>query len=372
MRIDFVGQLTGEPEIRAGFIGCGSHAFRNIYPTFQFAPVDLVATCDLSIAKARAFAAKFGAQSAYDDYHEMLQRENLDAVFIVVGYDERGRPPYPAITVDCLNAGRHVWIEKPPAASCAEIDQMRRAAKANGKHVLVGFKKMFFPANEKAKELMSAPDFGGASLVLLQYPQYLPTVEELERYIREGERVGGAVSFLDHLCHPVSLMVFLLGMPTSLYYERSERGAGNATFGFESGAVASLALTHGASRDGGMERTTIVSDSGKHIVVDNNLRVSYHRSPPYEPGTGYGSAPDYYTGTPEQTSAAWGPEFSLGQLYNKGLFLLGYCSEVNEFARAILDDRPPSKGTLDEAWQITRIFEAFAEGPGKAIALAAR
>jgi hypothetical protein len=57
-------------------------------------------------------------------------------------------------------------------------------------------------------------------------------------------------------------------------------------------------------------------------------------------------------------------------LYNKGLFLLGYYNEVNEFARAILEGRPIVKGTLDQAWQITRLFEAFAQGPGQTISLA--
>ena len=118
-----------------------------------------------------------------------------------------------------------------------------------------------------------------------------------------------------------------------------------------------------------MERTQIISDRGMHIVVDNNLRVTYHRGPPYEPGTGYGTAPSYYSGSPEQVSAVWEPEFSLGQLYNKGLFLLGYYGEVNEFARAILEKRPLAKGTLEQAWQVTRIFEAFAEGPGKVVRL---
>lgn len=369
MRISFHGRLVDEPEIRAGFIGCGSHSFRNIYPTFQFAPVNLVATCDLSLDKAKAFAAKFGARNAYADYHEMLEREELDAVFVVVGYDGKGRPLYPRIAIDCLDAGCHVWMEKPPAAACAEIDAMRQAAERSGRTAMVGLKKMFFPANEKAKELASRPDFGRTSVVLLQYPQYVPTRDELARYLG-GERVNGAVGFLDHLCHPAALMVFLLGMPASLYYERSDTGAGAATFRFPSGAVATLAFTHGSSRNGGMERTTIVSDSGRHIVVENNLRVSYRRSPPYEAGTGYGSAPSFYTGTPEQVTAAWEPEFSLGQLYNKGLFLLGYYGEVNEFARSILERRPPAKGTLEQAWQVTRIFEAFAGGPGRAVPLA--
>jgi len=370
MRINFLGKLVEEPEVRAGFIGCGSHSFRNLYPTFQFAPVKLVATCDLSIEKARAFARKFGAERAYDDYYQMLAKEDLDAVFVCAGYDDRGRPLYPDIACDCLQGGCHVWIEKPPAATCKDIERMQEASRSSGKWVLVGMKKMFFPANEKAEELMSSQDFGQTSLVMLQYPQYLPTLDELRRYLYQHENVNRVRWFLDHLCHPVSLVIFLVGMPEAMYYERSFSGSGLATFTFESGTIASLALTYGGSRNAGMERTTIVSDSGKHIVVDNNLRVCYHRTPPRASGTGYGSSPNFFTGGTEETSACWEPEFSLGELYNKGLFLLGYYNEVNEFARAVLENRPPAKGTLEQAWQATRIFEAFGEGPGKAISLA--
>jgi predicted dehydrogenase len=282
----------------------------------------------------------------------------------VTGYGPDGRPLYPDLACDCLAAGRHVWIEKPPAGSCAEIEQMQRAAEAAGRHVMVGLKKMFFPANEKAKELMSADGFGTPSLICLQYPQYVPTVEELEGYLA-GANVRPAVGFLDHLCHPVSLLLFLAGMPHGLYYERTPNGAGVATFRYGSGLVATLVFTHGASGNGGMERTTIVSDRGQHILVDNNVRVSLHRSPP----VGYGDTPSYYAGTTENATAVWEPEFSLGQLYNKGLFLLGYWGEVNEFALSVLEGRPPCKGTLEDAWQATRIFEAFAGGPGKRIEL---
>lgn len=371
MRIDFGGRLVDEAEIRAGFIGCGSHSFRHIYPTFQFAPVNLVATCDLDIEKARAFAARFGAPAAYADYREMLAREDLDAVFVVTGPDRRGRPLYPDIAVDCLGAGCHVWIEKPPAACCADVEAMRRAAATARRQVMVGFKKMFLPANEKAKELMSAEDFGRPSLAMLQYPQALPEAADLRAYLDGAEPPPrGVAGFLDHLCHPVSLLIYLMGMPQSLYFERAASGAGTAVFTCESGAVASIAFTRGAAHNGGMERTVIVSDRGRHITVDNNLRVSLHRNPPFPPDQGYGRTPSYFHGRPEQATAVWEPEFSLGQLYNKGLFLLGYYNEINEFARAVREGRPPDRGTLDHAWQATRIFEAFAEGPGRVISLA--
>lgn len=364
MRIDFSGKLSDQPEIRAGFIGCGSHSFRNLYPTFQFAPVRLVATCDRDRAKAEAYATKFGADAAYADYEEMLARDDLEAVFLCTGYDSDGRPLYPSLAVDCLEAGKHVWMEKPPAATCAEIERMQSAADKAGKNAMVGLKKMFFPANEKARELMTDPAFGDPHLLAIQYPQFVPQMEDFAKY-REGEKSSRAIDFLDHLCHPAALLLFLFGMPESLTYERSAHGGGLATFRFPSGALASLLLTAGSSRNGGMEHTLIVSNAGQHITIENNLRVTWHRTPTWE----YGIDPSFFQGGPEKASSVWEPEFSLGQLYNKGLFLLGYYNEINEFARSILEKRPPRKGTLEQAWQVTRIFEAFAEGPGKLIVL---
>lgn len=364
MRIDFHGRLSDEARIRAGFIGCGSHSFRNLYPALQFAAVDLVATCDLDRERAKAFADAFGARTAYDDYATMISREELDAVFICTGYDPSGRPLHARIGRACVEAGLHVWMEKPPAATTDELIELRRAARSAGRIVMVGFKKMFFPANEKARELMNAPGFGTPHLVTIRYPQFVPTPQELRSY-RDDSVANATVGFLDHLCHPVSLLLFLVGMPVSLHYARSGAGGGVATFCYESGAVATIVLDHGASRNGGMERTTIVADAGAHITVENNTTVTMHRGG----ARGYGNVGSFYDGEPHEASAVWQPEFSLGQLYNKGLFLLGYYGELEEFAQAVLGGRPPSKATLDDAVDATRIFEAFAEGPNRRIDL---
>ncbi len=361
--LDIRGGLSDAPKIRVGFIGCGSHAFRNVFPTFQFAPVELVATCDLDANKAAAFARQFGALRSYTDYQEMLAKESdLDAVFIVTNYDEKGRPRYPSIAADCLKAGKHVWTEKPPAASTTEIEMLQKAAGVR-LNVMVGFKKMFFPANVKARELIHSDAFGRAILATLQYPQPIPTLDELRRY-RDGENLTSVVGFLDHLCHPVSLLLYLMGMPNRLYYERTPTGPGVATFSYDDGRVATLLMPNGTANNGGMERTMLLSERGGHVVVDNNLTVTYHRDAADRP---YGASPSFYVGEPAKTSAVWQPEFSLGQLYNKGIFLLGYYGEVTEFANAILENRPLDRCHLTHAWQVTRIFEAFSHGAGKVI-----
>ena len=70
------------------FIGAGLHSFRYVYPVFQYAPVDLLAICDIQESRAKAFARQFGAQRAYTDHIEMLEKEKPDAVFIVTSYHE--------------------------------------------------------------------------------------------------------------------------------------------------------------------------------------------------------------------------------------------------------------------------------------------
>ena len=48
----------------------------------------------------------------------------------------------------------------------------------------------------------------------------------------------------------------------------------------------------------------------------------------------------------------WEPEFSLGQLYNSNLFLLGYAQEVLEFCAAVEEGRQPDRGTLAQSLAI--------------------
>ncbi|GMV80667.1 MAG: hypothetical protein AMXMBFR7_18510 [Planctomycetota bacterium] len=371
MRINFLGRVVDEPEIRAGFIGCGSHGFRNIFPCFQFTPVNLIATCDLDLAKAQAFAKKFGAERAYGDFREMLAKEKLDAVFIVLGADKSGRPIYPKIAAECLRAGVNVFIEKPPAATCADVELMRAAAEVSGAFVMCGLKKMFVPAYRKAKELTNEPDFGQVNLALLERNERMPSQEEFDAFMHRGE-AGNVAHFLDHLCHPASALVMLMGMPNALYYDRSANGSAMITFNFPGGALASLSINCSGTTNGSMERVMLVGDKGRQIVVENSLRVWYHRNAPKPAGQGYGNTPDFFCGKPGETSAYWEPEFSLGQLYSKGLFLLGFYDEINEFARATLERRQPKLGTIDHMWQITRIFEAVAQGPRKRVELEAQ
>ena len=350
--IDHVGRpLDGGPPLRVGAVGCGSHAYRNVFPSLPFLPARLVACCDLERELAETVAARHGA-AAYVELDRMLAEAELDAVVIVTGYDQHGRPRYPALAQRCLAAGLHVWIEKPPAAGSDEIEALQAAASAAGRQVAVGLKKQYMPANRKALALLRAGAIGAPRMVMARYPQSLPSAEEAARW-RGGERIGRVVGFLDHLCHPASLLVSWLGLPRSVLVERAPGDAGVVLIRFAGEVLAQLSLTPGAGSDGGMEHSTILGERG-HIVVADNLRVELRRSPP---GIRYGRTLDYYQAAPEQTSAVWEPEHSLGQLYTKGVVQLGYVDELGDFVRAGRTGAALEGGTLADAWAITALFE---------------
>ena len=129
MRIDFKGKLVDEPEIRAGFIGCGSHSFRNLYPDLPVRAGE--AGGDLRPGHWRRPGLRRQVRR-----RARLRRPSRDARAARSSTRSSSAPAtttpagrtYPRLAVDCLEAGRHVWMEKPPAASCAEIERMQAAA----------------------------------------------------------------------------------------------------------------------------------------------------------------------------------------------------------------------------------------------------
>lgn len=352
-------QFEYDQRIRCAFIGAGGHSYRNVYPTFQYAPVDLVAVCDAQADRAAAYARTFGAGAGYDDHRAMLAAERPEAVFIVTSYDERGRVQATDLALDCLAAGAHVWMEKPTAASVAEVRGLIEAADAAGRYVMTGLKKIFTPAMTKAKSIIEREEFGGVASITVRYPQALPDQDGK----RDPRRMIG---FLDHIYHPAAVLNHLGGMITRFGYEQDPVGGGSvATLRFESGAVGSLHLAAGAAATSPLERVEVVG-RGANLVIDNGVELTYYR-----PGArlGYGRAASYLVDD-EVAPLTWRPEFSLGQLYNKNLFYLGYVPEVLHFCEAVRSGTAPTRGTLEQSLAIMHLYDAYRlTPPGRTVDL---
>jgi predicted dehydrogenase len=338
-----------EQKIKVGFVGCGGHSFRNIYPTFQYAPVELVAVCDFDRKRAEVYKSFFGAQRFYDNYLEMLKNEKLDAVFVVTNYDN-AIPRYPKIAIDAMKSGCHVWIEKPPASSVNEVQQMMEISENTGKYVMIGFKKVFFTAIMKTKEIISSEEFGKLSSIYVRYPQGLPEFKDRN----DPHKMLG---FLDHIGHPGSILHYLMGKMQTIYFERETNNGGTiAVITFANGGIGCLHLASGQSGTSPLERLEVIGN-GCNVVVENGVKLTYYRRGGRGEG-GYGRSGSYI-GEDKSAPIYWEPEFSLGQLYNKGIFMLGYANEIMYFSECILNNKPPDKSNLETALEITKLYEAY-------------
>ena len=122
----------------------------------------MVATCDpieeKAIAKKDEYIEKLGKEvkvSTYKDYKEMLEKEDIDMVYIATesGY-------HPEIAINCMNKGKHVIVEKPMALSTKDADEMIACAKKNNVKLCVSHQNRFNAAIQKLRKEVEANKFG--------------------------------------------------------------------------------------------------------------------------------------------------------------------------------------------------------------------
>ena len=143
-------------------IGCGRISFKHIEGFVENADkLKLTAVCDTVKARADEKAEEYKKHfpnaeiNVYTDYREMLARQKCDIITIAT---ESGS--HKTITVDCLNAGSHVIVEKPMALSAGDADEMISAAKAKNLKLAVCFQNRFNAPIQKMRTALDAGRFG--------------------------------------------------------------------------------------------------------------------------------------------------------------------------------------------------------------------
>ena len=144
--------------LRLGIIGCGGIANGKHMPAEKRNPrAEMVAFCDIIPERAQKAKEEYGTEDSavYTDYKELLKDETIDAVLVLTHNKEHCR-----ITVDALNAGKHVLCEKPMATTYEEAVKMIEAAKKNNKVLTIGYQNRWRPDSMYMKQMAKAGDFG--------------------------------------------------------------------------------------------------------------------------------------------------------------------------------------------------------------------
>jgi len=124
----------GTSPLRIALIGAGTMGRWYAQCFSEYDACELVAVCDVELARAEAVARAWGPARAYADFRVMLADQELDAVAVATP-DSLHREPATA----CLEAGKHVLCEKPLATSLDDGVAMKRAVEASGRKLMVHF-----------------------------------------------------------------------------------------------------------------------------------------------------------------------------------------------------------------------------------------
>ncbi|TMK77387.1 MAG: Gfo/Idh/MocA family oxidoreductase [Actinobacteria bacterium] len=225
-----LARAAQRPPIRIGHAGLGFWG-PNVARNFSEL-AELSWLCDLSPELLAEAAGRYPGVRSTADFGDLLADPELDAVSIatpVITHYELAR--------QALLAGKHVFVEKPPAQSSAEADELYALAEERGLVFMPGYLLLYHPAVAKLKELIKE---GGLGEVL-----YLYGNRQNLGQIRRDENALWSLG-----AHDLSVMLYLVGEEPTEAWARGEsflrEGVEDVVFcylRFPSGVVAHMHLS---------------------------------------------------------------------------------------------------------------------------------
>jgi myo-inositol 2-dehydrogenase / D-chiro-inositol 1-dehydrogenase len=222
--------------VRVGFVGCGGMAGGHIENWArmrdQGEDVALTAFCDLDGPRAERYATRFDGR-AYTDFRPMLDREELEAVYVVV-------PPHAHTGAELLAArkGCALFVEKPIANSLETAQEIASAIDKAGVVNSVGYHMRYQESTDRAREALQGKTVG---MVIGYWMGGMPGVP----WWRRLEESGG--QFVEQTTHIFDLARYLVGDVTEVYANATVRALQNVEkFNVTDVGAANLKFANGA------------------------------------------------------------------------------------------------------------------------------
>lgn len=270
--------------LRCAIVGTGAIAHAHAHAVEAHPQAELVAVTNQTRSKAEAFASQWGEPAVYDTIDDLLAAEHPDVVLICT-------PPgvHRAQTLAAFAAGAHVVVEKPPAPSLDELDEMLAAAEAAGKQLAVVFQQRTGTAAAHVRELLASGALGRPLLALCQTLWFRDPEYFAVPWRGKWETEGGGTT-LGHGIHQLDLLGFLLGDWASvqgrlwrLDRETGTEDTSTATVTFANGVVAQVMTSAVAPR----QVSAVRIDTQKATITVEHLYGHGHENWRITPAPGF-------------------------------------------------------------------------------------
>jgi predicted dehydrogenase len=235
-----------EQMIRLGIVGCGgiSQGWTEAAESLSHGS-RVTAAVDTVIERARETATHFPGARAETDFTKIL--DDVDAVLLILPHHL-----HHPVSMKCLDAGKHVLVEKPMANTEAECVEMMNLARERGLVLMAGYCLRYNPLFLKLKEFIDSRTYGD----LFQMSIWTEQLTEFDQdsWLADKAKLGGGQLF-SHGCHYIDLLLWYMGDPVEGTHAGTAKGTpwmkyaegtSNVTIRFASGAIGYHMGTWGA------------------------------------------------------------------------------------------------------------------------------
>lgn len=255
-----------------GFIGAGNYASRMLLPAFKAAGAQFHTIVTAGGISGVIHGEKAGFSEASTDMGALLANEAINTVSIVTRHDTHAR-----FVTQALQAGKHVFVEKPLAIDLQEVklvqqayDEAQTRSGQGRPQLMVGFNRRFAPQVQKMKALL-APVKEPKSFIMTMNAGAIPANHWTQDIAVGGGRIIGEA------CHFIDLMRFLAGSPiVSVQARRMGDAPGititedkaSITLGFEDGSFGTILYFANGAASFPKERVEVFA-AGRVLQLDN-------------------------------------------------------------------------------------------------------
>ena len=251
--------------VRVGVLGAGNFAGAVLFPALAKLPqIEKVAVASASGLHAHSAAAKFGFQRAAADENELLADPGINTFAILTRHDLHAGQ-----VARALQAGKHVFCEKPLALNTEQLDEIQEALAQNPACLLtVGFNRRFAPLAKRLHAFLA-----DRQEPLVAHYRVNAGFLPLSHWTQDPEQGGGRI--IGEGCHFIDFLAFLVGAPPVAVQAQALPDQGRyrednilLTFTFPDGSLGSVAYLANGDKAFPKERVEVFC-GGRVAVLDD-------------------------------------------------------------------------------------------------------
>lgn len=246
-----------------GIIGAGNFTGSTILPNLKKIDASVKYIASSGGLSATSLAKKYEIANATSDYKEILNDDEVDLVMITTRHDMHA-----PMVLECINAGKSVFVEKPLALNQESLDKIVEAYQQQSVNISVGFNRRFAPLAQKMKKALGN-DNSPINIIATMNAGSIPR----DVWVHDMEVGGGRI--IGEACHYIDLCTYLAGSKvmsvcTNAMGANPEENTDNASIllKYENGTNAVINYFANGSKVYAKERIEVFSQE-RTLIMDN-------------------------------------------------------------------------------------------------------